>query len=145
MAGAEPPSRAEEVAAFLAGTFDSAAQSASDPESFRAVRLVAVRVPASRLGAGLPVLYVEQALLENPDRPYRRLLVTSSAEKADTLAKKLKRDGFRPDVSLVPGKKGLFRVRVGSYPDRARAEAAAKKVQAVEKLGTRPIVVPGGR
>ena len=74
-----------------------------------------------------------------------QLLVTSSAEKADTLAKKLKRDGFRPDVSLVPGKKGLFRVRVGSYPDRARAEAAAKKVQAVEKLGSRPIVVPGGR
>ena len=74
---------------------------------------------------------------------YRQRL--SSAEKADTLAKKLKRDGFRPDVSLVPGKKGLFRVRVGSYPDRARAEAAAKKVQAVEKLGTRPIVVPGGR
>ncbi len=74
-----------------------------------------------------------------------QLLVTRSAEKADTLAKKLKRDGFRSDVSLVPGKKGLFRVRVGSYPDRARAEAAAKKVQAAEKLGTRPIVVPGGR
>lgn len=74
-----------------------------------------------------------------------QLLVTSSAEKADTLAKKLKADGFRPDVSLVPGKRGLFRVRVGSYPDRARAEAAAKKVQAVEKLGTRPIVVPGGK
>jgi cell division septation protein DedD len=74
-----------------------------------------------------------------------QLLVTSSAEKADALARKLKADGFRPDVSLVPGKKGLFRVRVGSYPDRARAEAAAKKVQAVEKLGTRPIVVPGGR
>lgn len=74
-----------------------------------------------------------------------QLLVTSSAEKADALAKKLKADGFRPDVSVVPGKKGLFRVRVGAYPDRARAEAAAKKVQAVEKLGTRPIVVPGGR
>ncbi len=74
-----------------------------------------------------------------------QLLVTSSAEKADSLAKKLKRDGFRSDVSLVPGKKGLFRVRVGSYPDRARAEAAAKKVQAAEKLGTRPIVVPGGK
>ncbi len=74
-----------------------------------------------------------------------QILVTSSAEKADGLAKKLKGDGFRPDVSLVPGKKGLFRVRVGSYPDRTRAEAAAKKVQAVEKLRTRPIVVPGGR
>ena len=70
--GTEPPSRVEEVAALLAGTFDSAAQSASDPESFRAVRLVAVRVPASRLGSGAPVLYVEQAFLENPDRPYRQ-------------------------------------------------------------------------
>jgi cell division septation protein DedD len=86
------------------------------------------------------------AVARGEDGPFWvQLLVTSSAEKADTLAKKLKRDGFRPDVSLVPGKKGLFRVRVGSYPDRARAEAAAKKVQAVEKLGTRPIVVPGGR
>lgn len=72
-----------------------------------------------------------------------QILVTSSAEKADSLAKKLKADGFRPDVSLVPGKRGLFRVRIGSYPDRARAEAAVKKVQAVEKLGAKPIVVPG--
>lgn len=70
--GTEPPSRVEEVAALLTGTFDSSAQSTSDPESFRAVRLVAVRVPASRLGAGAPVLYVEQALLESPDRPYRQ-------------------------------------------------------------------------
>lgn len=72
-----------------------------------------------------------------------QILVTKSAEKADDLAKKLKADGFRPDVSLVPGKAGLFRVRVGSYPDRAKAEAAAKKVEKVEKLQTRPIVVPG--
>ncbi len=72
LAAAEPPSRAEEVAALLTGTFDSSAQSSADPESFRAVRLVAVRVPASRLGSGAPVLYVEQALLESPDRPYRQ-------------------------------------------------------------------------
>lgn len=72
-----------------------------------------------------------------------QILVTSSAEKADSLAKRLKADGFRPDVSLVPGKRGLFRVRIGSYPDRERAEAAVKKVQAAEKLGAKPIVVPG--
>ncbi|MHB8799890.1 MAG: chromophore lyase CpcT/CpeT [Thermoanaerobaculia bacterium] len=72
VSGAEPPSRVEEVAALLTGTFDSSAQSASDPEAFRAVRLVTVRVPASRLGSGAPVLYVEQALLANPDRPYRQ-------------------------------------------------------------------------
>lgn len=72
-----------------------------------------------------------------------QILVTKTAEKADSLAKKLKADGFRPDVSLVPGRKGLFRVRIGSYPDRARAEAAAKKVAKSEKLQTKPIVVPG--
>lgn len=71
-AGTEPPSRVEEVAALLTGTFDSSAQSGSDPDGYRAVRLVAVRVPASRLGAGAPVLYVEQALLESPDRPYQQ-------------------------------------------------------------------------
>ena len=72
-----------------------------------------------------------------------QILVTKSAEKADDLAKKLKADGFRPDVSLVPGKAGLFRVRIGSYADRAKAEAAAKKVEKAEKLQTKPIVVPG--
>ena len=71
-AGSEPPSRVEEVAALLTGTFDSSVQAASDPEGFRTVRIVAVRVPASRLGSGAPVLYVEQALLESPDRPYRQ-------------------------------------------------------------------------
>jgi cell division septation protein DedD len=72
-----------------------------------------------------------------------QILVTSSPRKADELAKKLKADGFRPDVSLVPGKKGLFRVRVGAYADRAKAEAAAKKVEKAEKLQGKPIVVPG--
>ncbi len=72
-----------------------------------------------------------------------QILVTKSAEKADDLARKLKTDGFRSDVSLVPEKKGLFRVRVGPYPDQAKAEAAAKKVETAEKLQTKPIVVPG--
>lgn len=73
-----------------------------------------------------------------------QIVVTSNAEKADDLAKKLKADGFKPVVSPVTGKKGLtFRVRVGPYPDRAKAEAAATKVQKAEKLGTKPIVVPG--
>ena len=67
--GAEPPSAVEEVAGLLAGTFDSKAQSVSDPK-FKAVRLVAVRVPKSRLGD--PVLYVEQALLSTPNKPYRQ-------------------------------------------------------------------------
>jgi hypothetical protein len=70
--GAEPPRAVDEVAALLAGTFDSKAQAEADPEAFRAVRLVAVAVPKSRLGSGAPVLYLEQAMLATPDRPYRQ-------------------------------------------------------------------------
>lgn len=68
--GAEPPSAVEEVAALLTGTFDSKAQADGDPKTWKAVRLVTVRVPKSRLGE--PVLYVEQALLATPNKPYRQ-------------------------------------------------------------------------
>jgi hypothetical protein len=68
--GAEGPRAVEEVASLLAGTFDSKAQAEADPKGFRAVRLVAVLVPGSRLGESSPVLYVEQALLATPDKPY---------------------------------------------------------------------------
>lgn len=70
--GADPPDAIEKVADLLTGTFDSKAQSEADPEAYRAVRLVAVRVPKSRLGDGAPVLYLEQALLATPDKPYRQ-------------------------------------------------------------------------
>lgn len=69
-AAAEPPSAVEEVAALLSGTFDSKAQAEADPKTWKAVRLVAVRVPRGRLGD--PVLYVEQAPLATPDKPYRQ-------------------------------------------------------------------------
>lgn len=83
-----------------------------------------------------------EAAKQADDSYWVQVLVTSSPEKADGLSKKLKTDGFRPDVSLVPGKKSLFRVRVGPYPDRAKAEAGAKKVEKLEKLETK-IVPPG--
>lgn len=70
-----------------------------------------------------------------------QVLATKSPQAADDLAKRLKAGGYKADVSLVPGRSDLFRVRIGPYPDRARAEAAAKKVQAKEKaLRLRPIV-----
>lgn len=72
-----------------------------------------------------------------------QVLVTKSAQKADSLAKKLKADGFKPDVALVPGKEGLFRVRVGPYADRPKAEGGAKKVEKLEKLDT--TIVPAGK
>jgi CpeT protein len=62
----------KEVVSLLTGTFDSRDQSAADPEGFRAVRLVAVLVPKSRLGLGAPVLYLEQAMVATPDKPYRQ-------------------------------------------------------------------------
>lgn len=68
----ESPSPAEEVAALFAGTFDSKAQAEADPKYGRAMRLVAVRVPAGRLADGAPVLYVEEAPLASPGRPSRQ-------------------------------------------------------------------------
>ena len=89
-------------------------------------------------------LMAKEAVAKAEEGPFWvQILVTKSAEKADDLARKLKADGFRPDVSLVPGKAGLFRVRIGSYPDRAKAEEASKKVEKAEKLQTKPIIVSG--
>jgi hypothetical protein len=65
------PGVTDEVAALLAGTFDSKTQADANPDGFQAVRLVAVRVPKSRLGSGSPVLYVEQSMVATPDKPYR--------------------------------------------------------------------------
>ncbi len=71
-----------------------------------------------------------------------QVLSTQKASAADDLTKKLKADGFPADVTPVPGKPGWFRVRVGPYPDRAKAESAAAKIQKVEKTKNRPLVVP---
>ncbi len=94
------------------------------------------KVEASRVEAAKPA-----AAEEGPF--WVQVLVTKSPQKADSLAKKLKADGFKPDVSLVPGKEGLFRVRVGPYADRPKAEGGAKKVEKLEKLDT--TIVPAGK
>ncbi|MBK9968239.1 MAG: SPOR domain-containing protein [Holophagales bacterium] len=99
-------------------------------------KAVATAVPAKEPAA------TKQAAKQGDDLFWVQVLVTSSPEKADGLSKKLKTDGFKPDVALVPGKKALFRVRVGPYPDRAKAEAGAKRVEKLEKLET-TIVAPG--
>lgn len=70
-----------------------------------------------------------------------QVLATQKADVADELTKKLRADGFKADVTPVPGKPGWFRVRVGPYSDRSKAEAAAVKIQKVEKTKHRPIVV----
>jgi cell division septation protein DedD len=70
-----------------------------------------------------------------------QILATQKAELADEMTKKLRADGFRADVTPVPGKPGWFRVRVGPFADRSKADAAAARIQKVEKTKHRPIVV----
>lgn len=71
-----------------------------------------------------------------------QILATQKASVADDMTKKLKADGFPADVTPVPGKPGWFRVRIGPYADRAKAEGAAGKIQKAEKTKNRPLVVP---
>ena len=43
----------------------------------------------------------------------------------------------------MPGKDGWFRVRVGPFKDRAKAEATARKIKATDKqIKNTPLVVP---
>jgi cell division septation protein DedD len=77
-----------------------------------------------------------------PEKLWVQVFVTKSAAKADQMAAKLRAEAFKTDVSLVPDKEGLFRVRVGPYPDRPQAEAAAKKVQTSLKLVDKPLIKP---
>ena len=79
-----------------------------------------------------------------PKGPYYvQVLATTKAPAADELRKRLKDEGFAADVSAVPGKEGWFRVRVGPFKDRAKAEATAKKIKTTDKqIKNTPLVVP---
>ena len=69
--GAQLPAAADEVAGWLAGTFDTKDQAVADAE-VPPLRLVVVAVPKSRLSFGAPVLYREEAKPDRPDRPVRQ-------------------------------------------------------------------------
>lgn len=72
-----------------------------------------------------------------------QVLATKKAPAADDLMKRLKSEGFAGEVSAVPGKDGWFRVRVGPFKARAKAEAASKKIKATDKqIKNRLLVVP---
>jgi hypothetical protein len=60
---------AAEVAALMAGEFDSREQAASDP-AFRPIALAMVPIWTDRTDAHW--LYVEQAMADTPDQPYRQ-------------------------------------------------------------------------
>lgn len=72
-----------------------------------------------------------------------QVLATRKAPAADELMKRLKGEGFAADISAVPGKEGWFRVRIGPFKDRAKAEATAKKIKTADKqIKNTPLVVP---
>jgi cell division septation protein DedD len=74
---------------------------------------------------------------------YVQILATKNAAAADELAKRLKSEGFAADVAAVPGKPDWFRVRVGPFKDRAKAEAVARKIKATDKqIKKLPLIVP---
>jgi cell division septation protein DedD len=86
----------------------------------------------------------QKAAAKGPLGPfYVQLLATKKAPAADELRKRLKDEGFPADVSAVPGKEGWFRVRVGPFKDRSKAEATAKKIKTTDKqIKNTPLVVP---
>ncbi len=71
-----------------------------------------------------------------------QILATKEAETADQMARKLKGAGgfVNPDVSTVPGRPGLFRVRIGPYGERPLAEAALRRLKS-EKWKVEPSIV----
>jgi cell division septation protein DedD len=72
-----------------------------------------------------------------------QVLATKKAQTADDLMKRLKDEGFAADISAVPGKDGWFRVRVGPFKDRSKAEAMARKIKVTDKqIKNTPLVVP---
>lgn len=75
-----------------------------------------------------------------PGGPFFVQVAALSAANADELSARLKKAGFRPDVAAVPGKAGVFRVRVGPYPARDQAEAAVRRLQK-EKWAKAPSIV----
>lgn len=92
--GAESPASPDEVAMWLAGTYDTREQAGRDAE-VPALRLLIVAVPKSRLSFGAPVLYLEEAPVAKPDRPslQRFFRIETDAEGAIVLRRFDLKDG----------------------------------------------------
>lgn len=68
---APPPSRAaDEVAVWMMGSYSSAEQARQDPANFRDVRLHIAPIWVERQDGRW--MYVEQAMADTPDKPYRQ-------------------------------------------------------------------------
>ncbi len=104
----------------------------------------AAQAPATEAPAAAPVPVKPARPVEKAPAPAREGKVwvhaaALNAERADALVKKLKEKGYPTDLSPVAGKDDLFRIRIGPYSDRAKAEAVAKRLKA-EKWQFKPEV-----
>jgi cell division septation protein DedD len=143
-----PERPAEESLGFAATPKAASPTSAPEPTAAPAPAKVATPVPA-KAPTVAPTPVRTAAVKETPAKPvakgpfYVQVLATKKAPAADELMKRLKEEGFAADVSPVPGKDGWFRVRVGPFKDRAKAEAAARKIKLTDKqIKNTPLVVP---
>ena len=106
-----PPPRADaellKLAAFMTGSFSSAAQAAADPE-YRDITLEMARIWRSETDAVW--LYVEQAVAARRDRPYRQRVYRLSRVDDDT---------FVSDIYLLPEDEAW----IGAWSDPARFDA----------------------
>jgi cell division septation protein DedD len=69
-----------------------------------------------------------------------QVFASNNAASCDEVAARLRKAKLPADISVHPQKTGWFRVRVGPYADKARADAAAKKVVEADKTVKKPIV-----
>lgn len=105
---AAEPTAVERLASFMTGTFSSAQQARGD-QNFRDVTLNVARLWSDRLDG--PWLYVEQALTDAPDHPYRQRI-----------------------FHLSPGSDGSVVCRVFDLPDPIAATGAWKDPARLAKL-----------
>ncbi len=141
------PGKPEEVKlgfapAGKAGASAPAAAPAKEAAAAAAPAPTAVPTPRPQPTAASPALTPSPKAAKKTGPYYVQVLATQKADAADEMTKKLRADGFAADVTPVPAKPGWFRVRVGPFADRSKAEAAAGKIQKVEKTKHRPLVVP---
>lgn len=69
-----------------------------------------------------------------------QVFASNNAASCDEVAARLRKAKLPADISVHPQRTGWFRVRVGPYADKARADAAAKKVVEADKSVKKPIV-----
>jgi CpeT protein len=99
------PGEPGKVAGWMCGIFTSADQAERDPENFFAVRLVTVPIWKTRTDG--PWLYVEQAMLDAVDAPYRqrvyRLVETEAGLRSEVYSLPRDGEGFA-GIWMEPGR-----------------------------------------